>query len=117
MLFRSDRAAKTLVGPDGTVMHIDFGGPGCRLVVDDGASLKAATRAGAGISINSLWSVHREIADGTLVRVLPDHEVDDRTALWLVYPQSNVLTGKVRLFIDFLLEKIGKSPVWERPHR
>ncbi|MDD9907097.1 MAG: LysR family transcriptional regulator [Rhodospirillaceae bacterium] len=109
-----DRAAKSLVGPDGAATQIDFGGPGCRLVVDDGANLKAATHAGAGISINSLWSVHREIADGTLVRVLPDHDVDDRTALWLVYPQSNVLTAKVRLFIDFLLEQIGKPPVWER---
>ena len=110
-----DRAAKSLVGPDGAATQIDFGGSGCRLVVDDGANLKAATRAGAGISINSLWSVHREFADGTLVRVLPNHDVDNRTALWLVYPQSNVLTAKVRLFIDFLLEQIGKPPVWERP--
>ena len=49
------------------------------------------------------------------MRVLPNHDVDDRTTLWLVYPQSNVLTAKVRLFIDFLLEQIGKPPVWERP--
>ena len=109
-----DRAAKSLVGPDGAATQIDFGGSGCRLVVDDGANLKAATHAGAGISINSLWSIHREIADGTQVRVLPDHDVDDRTALWLIYPESNVLTAKVRLFIDFLLEQIGKPPVWER---
>ena len=36
--------------------------------VDDGLSLKIATVAGAGISINALWSVHRELAEGiTLV--------------------------------------------------
>ncbi len=109
-----DRAAKSLVGPDGAATMIDFGGSGCRLVVNDGANLKAATHASTGISINSLWSIHREIADGTQVRVLPDHDVDDRTALWLIYPESNVLTAKVRLFIDFLLEQIGKPPVWER---
>lgn len=85
---------------------------GCRLVVDDGLSQKLATIAGAGISMNALWSVHRELADGSLVRVLPDYRIDDETALWLVYPMSNVLTAKVRVFIDFLLEKIGEAPVW-----
>jgi len=25
---------------------------------------------------------------------LPDYKVDDQTALWLVYPQSNLLTAK-----------------------
>ena len=44
-----DRAAKSLVGPDGAATQIEFGGSGCRLVVKDGAILKAATYAGAGI--------------------------------------------------------------------
>ena len=49
-----------------------------------------------------------------LVRVLPDYEIEDRSAVWLVYPRSNVLTAKVRVFIDFLVEKIGTPPIWER---
>ena len=56
--------------------------------------------------------MHRELASGALIRVLPGYEIDDEVALWLVYPKSNVLTAKVRVFIDFLLEKIGKSPPW-----
>ena len=67
---------------------------------------------GAGISKNALWSVHREITEGSLVRVLPDYKVDDQTALWLVYPKSNVLTAKVRVFIDFLLERLETSSAW-----
>ena len=85
----------------------------CRLVLDDGLSQKNATIAGAGISINSLWSVHQELRDGTLIRILTDYQVDEKTALWLVYPKSNVLTAKVRLFIDFLLQRIASQPVWE----
>jgi len=85
-----------------------------RVICDDGTSMKVATLAGVGISMNSLWSVHRELKDGTLVRVLPDYEVQDQSAIWLVYPKSNVLTAKVRAFIDFLLEQIGDPPVWER---
>ncbi len=101
-----------LVGRDGNARQVNPRLAGCRLIVDDGLSQKIATIAGAGISVNALWSVHRELADGSLVRVLPDYTVDDRAALWLVYPKSNVLTAKVRIFIDFLLKKIGSVPVW-----
>ncbi len=101
-----------LVGRDGNTGQFNPRLAGCRLIVDDGLSQKIATIAGAGISMNALWSVHREHADGSLVRVLPDYKVDDQTALWLLYPKSNVLTAKVRIFIDFLLEKIGNAPVW-----
>ena len=101
-----------LVGHAGRAGQFNPRLAGCRLIIDDGLSQKIATIAGAGISMNALWSVHRELADGSLVRVLPDYKVDDQTALWLVYPKSNVLTAKVRIFIDFLLDKIGNAPRW-----
>ena len=69
--------------------------------------------AGVGISMNSCWSVNRDIAEGSLVRVLPHYTIDDQSAIWLVYPKSNVLTGKVRVFLDFLIEKIGDPPPWD----
>ena len=108
-----EQSPRRLIGRGGAEGHFDPRQACCRLIVDDGISQKVATMAGAGISMNSLWNVHRELAEGALVRVLPDYEVDDRSVLWLVYPKSNVLTAKVRLFIDFLLDKIGRSPVWE----
>ncbi|MBY8976756.1 LysR family transcriptional regulator [Rhodobacteraceae bacterium NNCM2] len=108
-----NQAPRPLVGPDGEVGVFDVRKSACRLVVDDGLSLKVATLAGAGISSNSLWSVHHELAEGTLVRVLPDCEVADQSVLWMVYPKANVLSAKVRVFMDFLLDRIGKSPAWE----
>ena len=104
--------ARTLIDSNGNAGVFDPGAGRCRLVSDDGLSHKVATCAGAGISINSLWSVHKALADGRLVRVLPDYIVDEKTALWLVYPKSNVLTGKVRVFIDFLIAEIGSQPAW-----
>lgn len=80
-----------------------------RVICDDGASMRIATKAGVGISMNSNWSVAKDIREGMLIRVLPDFEVRDQSAIWLVYPKSNVLTAKVRVFIDFLVEKIGDS--------
>lgn len=109
-----EKTAKPLSGAAGETGAFDPRQGRCRLIVDDGASQKRATLAGAGISINSQWLVHGELADGTLVRVLPAYEVDDRAVLWLVYPRTNVLTAKVRVFIDFLLERIGKEPPWTR---
>lgn len=85
-----------------------------RVVCDDGASMRIATCAGVGISMNSWWSVGEDLEAGRLVRVLPDYEIADESAIWLVYPRSNVLTAKVRVFIDFLLDQVGNPPAWER---
>lgn len=108
-----DQTRRPLTGPDGPAGFFDPRDAGCRLAVDDGLAQKIATLAGAGVSMNSLWSVHQEIADGALVRVLPGYEVADRSTLWLVYPKSHVLAAKVRVFMDFLLDRIGRNPVWE----
>lgn len=109
-------APKVLMGADGAAAHFDPSQAGCRLVVDDGLSQKLATLAGAGISVNSLWIVHRELAAGTLHRVLPSYEINDGSALWLVYPQANVLTAKVRVLMDFLLSRIGAGAAWAQGH-
>ncbi len=108
------QSARRIVSARGESGVYDPGGSDCRVTVDDGASQMIATRAGIGISMNSLWCVHPQLSDGTLVRVLPDYVVDDRSVLWLVYPKSNVLTAKVRVFIDFLFEEMGREPPWTR---
>ena len=83
-------------------------------MTDDGMAQKAATLAGAGISINSLWNVHEELCDGRLLRVLPGFRLDADTALWLVYPKTNILSPKVRVFMDYLLEKIWGCDVFSK---
>lgn len=108
-----DVPARKLTGPSGTAGLFDPLQSGRRVILDDGMNQKVITLAGAGISLNSLWSIHGELAQGSLIQVLPDYVVEDRSVLWLIYPKSNVLTAKVRIFIDFLLERIGRSPPWE----
>ena len=85
-----------------------------RVICDDGTSTRLAAKNGVGICMNSMWNIHTELNEGSLVRVLPDYKVKDGSAIWLAYPKSNVLTAKVRVFIDFLLEQIGTPPCWER---
>lgn len=111
MAFKSQTLIK-LTGPNGEQAQFNPRVPGSRLIMDDGLSYKIATMNGAGIAIHSRWSVHSELAAGHLVQVLPDYRMDAEPALWLVYPKSNVLTPKVRVFIDFLVERIGIEPPW-----
>ncbi len=75
-------------------------------------SQKIATLSGAGISINSVWSVHNEVAGGQLIHVLPGWTSQAQSALWLVYPKSNVLSSKVRVFMDFLLKHFKHGRPW-----
>ncbi len=114
IMFMSGTPRKLLKDGEESLHAFPPAGMKKRVVCDDGATMKLATMAGVGISINSIWSVYQEIQDGSLTRVLPQYEIEDQSAIWLVYPKSNVLTAKVRVFIDFLLEKIGDSPVWQR---
>ncbi|MDT0594617.1 LysR family transcriptional regulator [Glaciecola petra] len=81
-----------------------------RVICDDGASSRIAAKAGVGICMSSTWNIHTDLLDGSLVRVLPDYHIEDESAVWLIYPKSNVLTPKVRVFIDYLIEKISELP-------
>lgn len=107
-----DYRPQRMVKDDGTRADFDPSLGRCNLAMDDGHSHKVATLAGAGIAQHSLWSVHEELASGDLIRVLPDYTSVADTALWLIYPQTNVLSAKVRVFMDFLLDRIGRKPAW-----
>lgn len=100
-----DLLPRTLIGPDKRQALFDPRKARMRMAVDDGTSQKIATISGAGISLNSVWSVHDDLQAGTLERVLPDWSAEAANALWLVYPKSNVLSPKVRVFLDFLVDQ------------
>lgn len=107
-----DLAPRDLVDTAGRLAELAPRRTRCTVVVDDGAAQRVATLAGAGISINSLWSVGHELEAGRLIRVLPDWRLNDRSVLWLVYPRSNVLTAKTRAFMDFLIDALGRGRAW-----
>ncbi|MEL7098751.1 MAG: LysR family transcriptional regulator [Pseudomonadota bacterium] len=109
-----DQSVQQLARDDGETGVFDPHQSTCQIITDDGMTQKVATLAGAGISINSLWNVHEELADGRLVQILPDYRNQTDTAIWLVYPKANILSPKVRVFMDFLLEKIGKCAVFAK---
>ncbi|WP_171098070.1 LysR family transcriptional regulator [Ruegeria sp. HKCCD7255] len=104
---------RPLTGPAGKDAVFDPASAKGQLIIDDGQSQVSATLAGAGISLNALWSVHEHLKLGRLTQVLPNFEAKEDNVLWLIYPKSNVLSPKVRVFMDFLIAEIGAKPPWE----
>lgn len=107
-----DQKQRSLKGPDGVAGVFSPLAAQSKLIVDDGLTLKRATLSGAGISLNSLWSIHSELEAGELVHVLPGVQGAEDYMLWLVFPKTNVLSPKVRVFMDFLIERLGRRQPW-----
>lgn len=73
-------------------------------------ALCAAAVDGIGIAPATTFIVHRELAAGTLLPVLPDYPLRARD-LYAVYPHNRHLSPKVRAFIDFATE-VYRQPDW-----
>lgn len=72
-----------------------------------------AALAGLGIARLSMYLIAPDLASGRLVRLFPDYE-DDSSDIFAVYSTRRNLSPKVRALIDFLVEKFGPVPPWER---
>lgn len=93
-----------LDGPHGRVtVPIDG-----RIVMDDGEGLLAATLAGLGILAQSSEMVEPLIAEGRLIRVLPDYEAPAKP-FHLLYAPDRRPTPKLRTFVDWALEHFGPT--------
>ena len=78
-----------------------------------GELLRDASVAGEGIATHSLWHVADDLRAGRLEVVLPDYPLQ-ATAISAVMPQRRLVPPRVRAFADFLAERFGDEPPWER---
>jgi DNA-binding transcriptional LysR family regulator len=76
-------------------------------------ALREALLAGSGVAVIPTFVVGPDLAEGRLARLLPDLEVPPQS-LYALYPSSRHLSPKVRSFIDFLVERYGVEPNWDR---
>ncbi|NWC72471.1 LysR family transcriptional regulator [Pseudomonas sp. P7759] len=60
-----------------------------------------ATQEGMGISLLPFFSVSQALQDGSLVRLLPDYRLRERS-IFAVYPSRRFLDAKVRTWVEFL---------------
>ena len=100
----------TLQGPDGRQHAVPFGG---RLRVDHGLAAREAFAAGRGLGPVHHWLVDDLLASGRLVRILPDYTLPPVPINLLIVPERAGI-ARVRLLIDFLVEKIKDIPGMEQ---
>jgi DNA-binding transcriptional LysR family regulator len=105
ILFRPSRGEATwkIRGPEGEVAQRVRG----RIGADDFLFVRAAVIGGAGIALLPRVLAEPAVADGTLVRVLPEHATVG-APLQLVHPPARVLATKIAAFRDFAVEAFAR---------
>ena len=98
------------VRPDGRPWPVEVHG---RLHANNGDALRAAALRGFGLAVLPSFFVGRDLQSGALVSVL-DAFMPQDSALYVVYPHARHLSPKVRAFVDFLAERFGPDPYWDR---
>lgn len=86
---------------------------GGRIESNQGELLRDAAIAGMGIALHSTWHVSDDLRAGRLQVVLADFPLAD-TGIHAVMPQRRLVPPRVRAFVDFLAERLGGTPPWER---
>ncbi len=97
------------VMPDGARKVIHVTG---NFSVSTGEAIREAAIAGIGIARLATFSVGSAIGDGILRHILQDHTQDGGN-VFAVYPHRRHLSSKVRVFVDFLADRIGPAAPWD----
>jgi DNA-binding transcriptional LysR family regulator len=69
----------------------------------------AAARAGFGIARVPDFVVENNLKNGELVRLLEKYEPAAPVTMYIVYPHARHLASKVRVFVDFLIERHSRT--------
>lgn len=77
---------------------------------DDGGAIREAVLTGAGIGHLLRFTVAEQLAAGRLIQLLPDCGLPTMP-VYIVHAYGRQLPVRARLFIDFVVEKMGRSPV------
>ncbi len=79
----------------------------------NGSFLREAAIAGQGVVLQPSFIVHRATAVGQLECALTDHRWPIIT-IHAVYPETRHLSARARTFIDYVRNRIGPVPAWEK---
>jgi DNA-binding transcriptional LysR family regulator len=82
------------------------------LCTNNAEVLRDAAVRGRGIALLPTFIAGAELQTGSLCTVLADYKVPE-IAVYAIYPETRHLSVKVRLFIDFLVERFGGRPYWD----
>src|SRR5215471_9585898 len=82
------------------------------LCTNNAEILRDAAVRGRGIALLPTFIAGADLQQGTLSSILADYKAPE-TSLYAIYPPNRHLSAKVRVFIDFLVERLGQRPYWD----
>jgi DNA-binding transcriptional LysR family regulator len=97
-------------GPDGREIPVAVSGS---LRVNNGIVLAEAALAGRGVLMSPSFYVAPMLRDGRLRRILAPYKLGE-LPIHAVYPQRSHVPPKVRAFVEFLAQRFGRRPEWQR---
>jgi len=83
-------------------------------VTNNGEAQHYAALEGLGIARLATLLCGEKIKEGELVELLRNFEAPSRTFFWAIYPQNRYVVPKLRVFIDYLLEKLNPIAPWDQ---
>jgi DNA-binding transcriptional LysR family regulator len=81
-----------------------------RHVTNNGIALLELARLGEGIALLDDYTVHQDIARGSLVRLMPDYRVTNTTfeeGMCATILDTPMIPAKIRLFLDFVASHVS----------
>ena len=96
--------------PDGREIPVAVSG---RFRINNGIVLAEAAAAGHGILLTPSFYVGPMLRDGRLKRILAGYRLPE-LGIHAVYPERAQVPPKVRAFVDFLAQRFGRKPEWEK---
>jgi DNA-binding transcriptional LysR family regulator len=115
LVYADLRAPRTwrFTASDGHTESIQITGP---FTSNNPQLLVSLAVASHGVILWPSFAVAADIAAGRLVPLLTEWRTRE-LAIWALYPHRPLLPAKVRTFVDFLAERFGAAPEWERWRR
>ena len=92
-------------GPDGHV-QVRVSGP---VTPSNANTMRYMVLDGAGIALLPNFAVADDLAQGNLIRVLPEYRVPD-LPIAAIYPHRNLQPRKITLFLDYTARMLRASP-------
>jgi DNA-binding transcriptional LysR family regulator len=97
-----------LTGPDGDHwIRVPW-----TLCTNNAEVLRDAAVHGLGIALLPTFIAGADLQEGRLRTILSRYKAPE-VSLYAIYPETRHLSVKVRLFIDFLVERFGGRPHWD----
>lgn len=90
-----------------THMPLSFG-----LHASSGEIIKQLCVNGMGVTTLSYYMIHQELAEGSLVEILPNaiQHPNRRESIQAVYYKQSALASRISLFLDFIQDKLTLAP-------